>query len=278
MKTQHHCLLLLPRAGDRRWHQEVSALGGHGQVAQDLHLPLGGASPWLWPCWAPRPELEDCGQQSVCVSFPAFVFRSGWQQCGRPQLSGTACSIAGEEALLTPTTLCWLCFPAKSQHGENGISPCGQGSSVPKGGDRETVGNVVRMARAAAKLSLNTACSRVVGDGRVHNTTFGGIHGRCPSLGSMPPLCWAVLLFLESASQELPPEMLLWGSGCLKQKQKPWPGAGRAELWVCLLSSTLHDARRPSGQTHPFCTPLPKDPLTQNTLPSRAGCPPKPPS
>lgn len=175
-----------------------------------MHLPLGGASPWLWPCWAPRPELEDCGQRSVCVSFPAFVFRSGWQQCGRPQLSGTACSIAGEEALLTPTTLCWLCFPAKSQHGENGISPCGQGSSVPKGGDRETVGNVVRMARAAAKLSLNAACSRVVGDGRVHNTTFGGIHGRCPSLGSMPLLCWAVLLFLESASQELPPEMLLW--------------------------------------------------------------------
>lgn len=35
---------------------------------------------------------------------------------------------------------------------------------MPKGGDRETVGNVVQMAQTAAKISLNSL--QVVGDGK----------------------------------------------------------------------------------------------------------------
>lgn len=76
-------------------------------------------------------------------------------ECGQLLAVGRAAKRWGN-ALLTPTTLCYMCFPAKSQ---TCISHCGLGSSLPQEGRGDHVGKVSWTAHTAAKSPQNILCS-----------------------------------------------------------------------------------------------------------------------
>lgn len=161
--------------------------------SEPLHLPLvhWHVPGWLgFSCTAPRifpllrqPSarclpLEDCGLEvfvfNPLADDPEQDFWVAGQRDGRPQLSRTtgckengdfnAVSFwqwrvrtnAGEMALPTPTTLCYVWLPAKSQ---TSISPCGLGSSLPLEEHGGNVGKVSWTAYTAARSPQNILCS-----------------------------------------------------------------------------------------------------------------------
>lgn len=72
---------------------------------------------------------------------------------GKPGFEcGQLLAVEREMALLTPTTLCYVWFPAKSH---SSIAPCGLGSSLPQEGHGDNVGKVSWTAYPAVKSSQN---------------------------------------------------------------------------------------------------------------------------